>query len=179
MDEIEKTAQERLQEKALANARALLDKLENEPRGVGLGTALVLAALVVAIVVGWGFLVRSQAYKDPVKPTAEMSSPEYAAYVMSRIQGKANSPRKDRSQLDAPSGEISVAIAIYSRGITELTIEKSSGDSHSDDRLKSFVKFAEPFGSPPAAAGFPFVVRARIRGDGKDRLVVEQLPPRN
>jgi TonB family protein len=179
MDEIEKTAQERLQEKALANARALLDKLENEPRGVGLGTALVLAALVVAIVVGWGFLVRTQAYKDPVKPTAEMSSPEYAAYVMSRIQGRANSPRKGRASLEGLSGEIGVAIAINAAGVTDLTIEKSSGDSHANDRLQSFVKFAEPFGSPPPAAGLPFVVRASIRGDGKDRLVVEPLPPRN
>lgn len=182
MKELEQTAEERLQEKALVNARALLDKIEKGERGPNIWISLVVTALVL----GTGFtvfwLMRPAQYREPSQMTSTMTSSQYVDYFLNRTEQLTNQAREQRGKkaLEGLYGTVDLRIVVHPDGKTDVALDRLTGDSQVDDGYKRIVKILEPYGRPPRTQeGTPLMMRARlsVKGDpGLRTLVVERLP---
>ena len=174
-DDKDQTAQERLEQNALRNVRALLDKLDKGTNPLAeIAVAFTLVFVILAIAVTYAVVTRSPSEPPPpAKATSTMTVAEYEDYVRQRIQGKANMMTNALRQIRP--GEAEVVIRLRPNGYGDLTFVRSSGDSQMDDRMGALVKFSEPFGAPPGGAGGVAVgaVLRIARRDGDMRLVVE------
>jgi len=182
MDELEQTAQERLEMKAIANSRALLEKIDREEKAHRSWTPALVTAAVTLLAAGaitYAFL-RPEVYPQPAQPTTQMTPAEYAAYYRHRIEWHANHTRikgKIRRQGELPQGMVILSIHVASNGAPDPIIEQSSHDSVVDADMRRLVMLGEPFGPPPTGAhGSDLAIRAKLTGrivDGKKVLAVE------
>jgi TonB family protein len=158
MDELDKTAQERLQEKALRNTRALLDQLEKPERRPSMG--MVIGVVLVVFAIGFGILAanRRDVYREPSRPTQDMSAAEYTGYYLDRLARKTNLQRT--KVLEGERTPIEMEMSVGRNGRAQVKVLKSTGNSQLDDAYIAAVKLAEPFGPPPRTDAH--VINARL-----------------
>jgi hypothetical protein len=170
-------AQAVLERKALRNARALVDKLENEQswRYRGLAKEVAIVVFLISIVIA-GVTVYGKLKPRP-KPTPEMTKSEYVEHCLAKIKDAA---KRDPRELDGLEGRALLTLRVRRDGYADIEITKSSGEKLLDDRFFRLARFAQPFGQLPAtaiSAGGTLEISRVFRAErGSAQLLLEPAP---
>lgn len=158
--------QRTLEQKALANVRALVDKVEAEDRhrtADAVKLTLKLVPFVLAVMVA-AFLAMKLLGPQPVALAPPKTAAEYADRALAKIATNANA--KLRKDLQGMNGRVGVRFDVRADGRTqEIQVVQSSWDAKIDGEAKNVVKLAEPFGRLPEGVAAPLQVSAAIRFD--------------
>ena len=152
-------AQRQLEQRALRNVRALIDKLEGDERakvGVGrvfassIGLSVALLAIFFAVA---GLLVMFKpARVNPKQPLAVTQDQRFAIdpYVNQAVLKIERAAAANYSAtLKELEGQVRLSIAIRSDGSQDTIVTKSSGNPILDAAAEQFVAIAAPFPSFP------------------------------
>ena len=157
-----------LERKALANVRALVDKVEARDResadpirlAKGVIPGLLGIGIVLAVLAVWATMnaPRINAPLPPVRTAAEYAD-RLAAKVVTQT-----SKRGSRRDLEGLEGQAELLIHVGANGyLSRFEITKPSWNNRVDDEAKRFVKGAEPFGALPSGIAAPFEAIAIVR----------------
>jgi len=170
-------AQVLLERKALRNARALVEELQDERswRYRGLRKEIAVVAFLIAAVIAG--LALYATLKPRPKPTSEMTVSEYVDHSLAKIKdGAKRQPR----QLNGLGGRAVLTLRVRRDGYAEVDIAKSSGEKVLDDAFFRLAKTAQPFGQLPTAAtgatGILEVSRVFRVERGSTDLIIEGAP---
>lgn len=165
-------AQRTLEQKALLNVRAQLDRKDPDAPVATLGQAASHAVRTLPLVLGAVGLVvaavtaASAWYKRSQALPAPTTREEYADQVFRKAQMSAN--RRDARRVEGLRGQVQVSFRVMPTGYLQaLEVSRSSHDAQVDRAATFLVKAAEPYGKFPAAApGEPLALRGTWRFDG-------------
>ena len=126
--------QRNLERKALANVRALVDRVEADDRQrkslKELAKAIPIMLVTVAIFAAGVVFLRPPP-KEPPRPPKDMA--EYRQQIFSRMEIKANG--KDRTELRGLNGQVEVLFTVKPNGyIDTLQVTRPVADARLNDR---------------------------------------------
>ena len=158
-----------LERKALANVRALVDKVEAEDRNRTVGAVKFTAGVLPILLVVAGSLLLAVAVVRLMQPSVipARSLPEYVERVLARIE---RAGKEDRSRMGGLDGRVQLAFRVRRDGYIEnLEVRKSSFNAQVDGFATRMVKAAEPFERiPDHVATAPIDLTVTARFDRKD-----------
>jgi hypothetical protein len=177
-------AQRILEQKALANARALVDKVQAEDRersANAVGVFIGVLPVVILVFALFGAIAATVAYvrKVPPQNVAPSRTPEeYVERVFDKIEKKANGEM--RSELQGLNGNVQLAFDVRRNGIADdFEVRQASSDASIDRAASRVVKLSGPFERiPESFPQGPMRIGATIRfgssGGAGGVLVIER-----
>ena len=172
-----------LEQKALANVRALVEKVEAEDRNrtknaVGFAFKIIPAALIV-VVLG-GVLIGLVTRKEKPHTVPARTHDEYVERVFATIEKRANAGM--RPEMRGMNGRVQVGFKVRPNGyIDALEVRGSSWNADVDRKATRIVKASEPFERiPKDVASGPIEVLATLSfvdsGGKGTSLSIERAP---
>ena len=152
MNDVPESAQVRMEQTAILNARALVEKLEKERRQGLSGKAVLLATAGVAsvfLLIGfYGMATSPKAgtvAERPAIATVDVTPEKYMDHALERIDAEGNRPDV-ATWLESVPGPAVMKVVIKPSGYSNVSVETSTGDASDDSHLMTIVSRAEPFG---------------------------------
>lgn len=177
-------AQRIFERKALANVRALVDKVEAEDRlrgsaalRFGLKVFVVVAVVVISTVLVGMNVSKRQGPPASVAPPRDRA--EYLERITARLETFGNHARW-RNELRGLNGRVEVAFEVKDNGYPDnLRIANPSFDTAIEGAATNLVQAAAPYRPLPVDKGAaPFTVSVPVRfaadGSGRGSVAVER-----
>jgi hypothetical protein len=184
MNDVPESVQVRMEQTAILNARALVEKLEKERRqGLSGKVVLIATAAVASVFVGVGIYGAATSpnagivANRPAVASVDVTPAKYMDHALERIDAEGNRPDV-ATWLESIPGPGVLKVVIQPSGYSNVSVETSTGDASADSRLMTIVSRAEPFGLRAGKTVFhlkvsvlPSEKRPRFRAD-LDRIVL-------
>lgn len=169
-----------LEQKALANVRAQLDRSDpNAPlQSVGEAAgylARTLPVVVGVLAVGLAIVIAEFSWRKYSRPPVTKTRSQYAADVFHKAEFWANYKRNEATR--GLRGVVQVSFRVRPDGSVEgLEISKSSNDNRVDEAARNLVLVSQPFGEfGKGAEPTPLAIRGTWRLEAR-RITFEPDP---
>jgi TonB family protein len=164
--ETSEDAQRILEQKALRNVRALVDKFEAEGRDRPMSArAFALWFLpigVVAVLVGVVAMRGLWEWRTRHEPVPPANASEYVDQLLTKIEKRGT--RAQRRDIENLEGRVEVTFVIKPSGyVDNLQVSRSSLDSVIDRESLTLVKGSQPYGRLTPDAGDALKVKATLQ----------------